>query len=278
MSWAIESAKRLARIGGPTLRRLHLEGALVGAETYSAFLRGCGSGSGWDIANETSTIASFLPAAPAVIFDVGANNGEWSKIFAAHRQRADDRHYLFECVPYCYEGIEQRIGQIPNPVLAKFAVSDTVGSAKMFVPSRGSGLASLHERHDVCVVQELYREMDVPTNTLDNYAAEQGVTFVDLLKMDIEGHEIFALRGAKDLLKAGAIGVVTFEFGSGNVNSRTFFRDFWELLTGSGFTIYRILPGGGTLQVKRYGEHLEYFRGATNYVAVNSKAARTKAA
>ena len=73
--------------------------------------------------------------------------------------------------------------------------------------------------------------------------------------------------GAAGLLGSHAVKVVMFEFGSANVNSRTFFRDFWDLLTGFGYRIERIIPGGGTLAVRRYAEDLEYFRGATNYVA-----------
>jgi hypothetical protein len=31
--------------------------------------------------------------------------------------------------------------------------------------------------------------------------------------------------------------------------------------------IYRIIPGGGVVRVEVYSEQLEYFRGATNYIA-----------
>ena len=74
-------------------------------------------------------------------------------------------------------------------------------------------------------------------------------------------------KGAARTLERGGISALTFEFGSGNVNSRTFFRDFWELLSGHGYRIERIIPGGRTVPVDNYGEELEYFRGATNYIA-----------
>ena len=90
----------------------------------------------------------------------------------------------------------------------------------------------------------------------------------DFLKMDLEGHELFALRGAGDYLAPGKIAALAFEFGSANVNSRTFFRDFWELLTPLGYTLYRMVPGGRTLKISHYDETLEFFRGATNYLAV----------
>jgi hypothetical protein len=90
--------------------------------------------------------------------------------------------------------------------------------------------------------------------------------------MDIEGHELFALRGAKNALKAGCIRALSFEFGSGNINSRTFFRDFWDLLTMYEYKIVRVLPGGKLYSVRAYNEDLEYFRGVSNYIAYRQDA------
>ncbi|MEO7272843.1 MAG: hypothetical protein ABIX28_16775 [Vicinamibacterales bacterium] len=39
------------------------------------------------------------------------------------------------------------------------------------------------------------------------------------------------------------------------------------LLTGHGFDLHRIYPGGSTVRVSEYYEDLEYFRGVTNYLA-----------
>jgi hypothetical protein len=86
--------------------------------------------------------------------------------------------------------------------------------------------------------------------------------------MDLEGHELFVLRGAAQALKRGYIRALTFEFGSSNVNSRTYFHDFWDLLSAYGFEIKRIYPGGTVMKVSEYYEDLEYFRGVTNYLAV----------
>ncbi|MGA9987446.1 MAG: hypothetical protein WBP69_06675, partial [Terriglobales bacterium] len=78
------------------------------------------------------------------------------------------------------------------------------------------------------------------------------------------GAELAAFRGTARSFSRGAIGALSLEFGSGNMNSRTFFRDFWDFLTGYGFEIYRVLPGGNILQIDEYYEDLEYFRGASN--------------
>ncbi len=87
------------------------------------------------------------------------------------------------------------------------------------------------------------------------------------MKMDIEGHELLALRGAEQALKSRRIGALAFEFGSSDINSRTFFRDFWDLLGAHGFSIARITPSGKAIALLDYYEDCEYFRGATNYIA-----------
>jgi hypothetical protein len=104
--------------------------------------------------------------------------------------------------------------------------------------------------------------------SIDSFMEAHAIEFVDFMKMDIEGHELFALQGAARALARGAIRALSFEFGAGNINSRTFFRDYWDLLTKHGYEIYRVLPGGRTLRIVRYDEDLEYFRSVSNYVAV----------
>lgn len=260
-------AYKFARAASPRLHKLGLESALNHIETYSAFLSGRGSGHGWDHQNEVNAIASFVPHAPAIIFDVGANNGAWSLRMAKALGNPENRFFLFECAPYCFDGIEERRSGIPNLTLLKCAVSDHEGTAVLNLPTRGSGLASLHERRDVSISREEYRPLEVEARTLDSIASDHGVFSIDLLKLDIEGHELFAMRGANRLIESGSVKIISFEFGSGNVNSRTFFRDFWELLTGNRYELLRILPGGGVAPIKKYTEELEYFRGATNYIA-----------
>jgi FkbM family methyltransferase len=50
----------------------------------------------------------------------------------------------------------------------------------------------------------------VDTVTIDDIIKAQQIEFIDFLKMDIEGHELFALHGAKDALAERRIGAMLF--------------------------------------------------------------------
>jgi FkbM family methyltransferase len=259
-------ARSSSLILSPLIKLCSAASVVEGAEKYLAFVMGRGSGSGWDADGEVNSIAKFIRSSTPIIFDVGANNGSWS-LSLSKKLNKNAKFFLFECAPYCFPGLDERLPLIENVTLFKHAISDKRGSTKLFITTVGSGCGSLHARKDVGIVDYKYTQIEVQTKILDEVFDDLNLVTIDFLKMDIEGHEYSALLGASDLLGSNKILSLSFEFGSANVNSRTFFRDFWDLLTGKGYMIYRIIPGGGVVRVEVYSEQLEYFRGATNYIA-----------
>jgi hypothetical protein len=65
---------------------------------------------------------------------------------------------------------------------------------------------------------------------------------IDFLKIDTEGHELAVLKGAKNLIAQQKIQLIQFEFNEMNVVSRTYMRDFVELL--SNYQLHRVVPDG----------------------------------
>ena len=90
------------------------------------------------------------------------------------------------------------------------------------------------------------------------------------MKMDIEGHELFALRGANGAQARGIIKALSFGFGSGNINSRIFFAITGTCLQDSIMIFIQCSRGGKLMPIIRYEEELEYFRGVSNYIATIS--------
>ncbi len=245
----------------------------VPTESAAAVLNailGKGGGSGWDQVHQIRALVEKVDLRQGmVVFDIGANDGRWATDLAKHLPQAD--YHLFECAPYCFEPLERNVRSLTKHTIIKKAVSDKTGTAILHLPDAGSGLASIHKREDTSVSKHSYSQTPVSTVTIDGYADELGFDFIDVIKVDVEGHELAVFEGASKRLSEKRIGVVFFEFGSANLNSRTFFRDFWALFKGYGYDLYRVLPGGATLSISRYDDSLEYFRGASNYIAIKGQ-------
>jgi FkbM family methyltransferase len=257
---AAKIAKYIIPTTAYVMSSARVQSAISIGETGAALLQGKGAGTGWDLNAEVIVALKFIRPG-ATVFDVGANKGEWSR--AVQERVGDIRLFLFEpqatCAPYL--GID-------GAVLTQAAVGEADGRAVLHSPGAAAGNASLHIRGDTYFSRQTFLSSEVAVVSSDSFMETHAIQSVDFMKMDIEGHELFALLGADHALSRGAILALSFEFGSGNVNSRTFFRDYWHLLTKHSYEIYRMLPRGRTLRILRYDEDLEYFRGVSNYIAV----------
>ena len=258
----------IAKSALPSMSRILMARVMASAVQYCelgcCLLQGKGAGTGWDIELEARVASHFIRTQSPILMDVGANFGGWSTSML--RCFPDcSRLLMIEPQARCIQALNDI--RFPPKEIIPAAVSDRSGDATLFSAQPGWGAASLFERRDSFFSALPQSETAVSTTTLDAIIEGTGLSTIDFMKMDIEGGELFALKGAERSLERRVINALSFEFGSGNLNSRTFFRDFWDLLSSSGFVIYRILPGGRLFQVGKYYEDIEYFRGVTNYVA-----------
>jgi FkbM family methyltransferase len=210
---------------------------------------------GATLVDEVRAAAPFVPAG-AVVFDIGANTGEWTRELL--RQRPDVAAiYAFEPSRHNWAAVEA-IGD-PRIRLVKAAVSDRTGSATLHTCAPGSPLATLAVRRLDHMNIAFDQSETVPTLTIDGFLATERIAEIAFAKLDIEGFELMALQGAAQALAAHRIRALAFEFGGCNIDTRTYFRDFWHLLTGFGYSLHRIAPGGRLWPVPAYTEAHECF-------------------
>jgi hypothetical protein len=103
----------------------------------------------------------------------------------------------------------------------------------------------------------------VRITTVDDFCQSNGIDRIHLLKLDVEGYELKVLEGASRLLAARAIDFIQFEFGGCNIDSRTYFRDFFDMLAPQ-YSVYRVVKDG-LKEIISYSETLEVFT-TTNYL------------
>jgi FkbM family methyltransferase len=91
------------------------------AGTYLDILQGRGSGTGWDMAGEVSAAMAFLKgSANPVIFDVGANHGEWTR--GIWQALGTGRYYAYEPQSACQVSLASL--QIPSLTIVQSGMSD----------------------------------------------------------------------------------------------------------------------------------------------------------
>jgi FkbM family methyltransferase len=139
----------------------------------------------------------------STVFDVGASIGICT-VPLAIRLGQHGRIYAFEALKSNYGSLLHniRLNNLANVVPVFAAVGDKEGTVNM--PEVDSGNCSLASESD--------RYSSVPAITLDEFAARHCINSIDLMKIDIEGSETKALRGASRLLSSGAIRHILIEF------------------------------------------------------------------
>jgi len=167
-------------LGGP------LKGLWWSVSTGSRFLRGTYGG------DEAIMFASRIGQGQTV-FDVGAHVGYFTVLFSKLVGK-DGRVYAFEPEPFNIRLIKQHVkkNRIENIDLIEAGVAERAGRMH-FDNKRGSGRGRIADSGGIEIalvgLDELYREGRIPVP--------------DVLKMDVEGAEVDALKGAKNLLGVG---------------------------------------------------------------------------
>ena len=165
---------------------------------------------GFDLGRDLSLVVG--PGAGAVCIDVGAHDGEFIRLLKAKLRRP--RIHAFEPAPEPFARLQANHGADPDVTLVNAGVGDEAGRIEFhiyenqvlnsFLPILPSGAAILGNG-------KLLRNLEVPVQRLDDYAAGSGLEKIDLLKIDTQGYELRVLGGARRLLETGSVRAVAIE-------------------------------------------------------------------
>lgn len=205
-----------------------------------------------------------------VLVDVGANVGDWTS--AALQIRPDATVHCLEVVPELAQQIQQRFEDNSRVMVHAHGL----GRTSQTVAVSYSPLDSTKSR----IVDRAGAEISGGTleSTIqqgDEWVSTSGLTAIDLLKVDTEGHDLAVLEGFQQTLKDGRVGCIQFEYGRVSLGSGARLMDFYDLLTPLGFVIGKIYPR--FVEFRTYsGTRHEDFPGL-NYLAVPMSASPLRA-
>ena len=183
-----------------------------------------------------------LAAQANVIMDVGANVGVYSLAAAAANPAA--LIHAFEPTPELTARLQTNIAlnQFDRIVVNSAAVGQQAGEIYLHY---GGGKGGMNEGMNyVSPTAAGGRDRLVPVVSLDEFCEQNKIETVDLMKIDIEGHEYHALRGAENLLSQNRIRCIFMELNSWAVErSGHALSDIIDLLHDFAYQFYEIRHG-----------------------------------
>lgn len=195
---------------------------------------------------------------PQVIFDVGANVGDWS-ITARELCPCAEIH-AFEIAPSTFQTLVVNIGHLEKVRCRNSGLSDSAGSIRIrHYAGQPSLTTATQYPHPFAFV-----EVEAEVVTGDSYAAASGIEHIDLLKIDVEGMEERVLKGFQGMLERRAIDLIQFEYGRVNIINRFLLRDFYAFFRERGYVVGKVFPN--YIDFRDYDLADEDFMGP-NYVA-----------
>jgi len=146
-----------------------------------------------------AALASLHPGSGAI--DVGASLGEWT-VPLARAVGSTGRVLAVEPVPRSAAALEATLAanSLRQAQVVRCAVGDHEGSVELAVPVVTSARSDTGTAR-IGVVGPGHQTLSVCIRTLDSLAGEFGLDRVDLIKVDVEGHERRVLDGAASILE-----------------------------------------------------------------------------
>lgn len=146
-----------------------------------------------------TVIQVFDAADYLVVLDIGANCGRFSLELALKLKNLNRLYkiYAFEPNPSVYKrlvynlGLNKNISQ--NIILKNIGVGDKNKTVELQAPFRNRGAGSMVRNYQ----NEPAEKFSVEIISIDDFVENNRIAQVDLIKIDIEGYEPLALKGAE---------------------------------------------------------------------------------
>lgn len=173
--------------------------------------------------------------------DIGANVGKYSSKIKQFNPQATV--YAFEPHFKTFIQLEENAKK-HNYKVFNIGLGDKYGKLKLYDYKDNSG--STHASLYKAVIEDIHKQestcFTVDIDTIDNFADSYKIEHINLLKIDVEGHELNAIYGASNLINERKIDIIHFEFNEMNIVSGTFLKDIIVQLPN--YKIFRMLPYG----------------------------------
>lgn len=180
----------------------------------------------------------------STIFDIGAHEGQ--TYYQYRNLFPEAKIYSFEPFPGTFKGL--KIAQSNDPLAQAFkvAISNQCGH-QVFYSNESSGTNSLLESSkniEQYYPSKLFNTLDkieVETTTIDQVTQNNNISEIHILKMDVQGAELLALKGAIENLRKRSIYLIYTEVSFVKMyENQVIFHELWSWLEQLDYTLYSL--------------------------------------
>lgn len=172
----------------------------------------------------------------AGIADVGANIGYYV-LMASRVMNEGGQVYAFEASPIEYEKLNWTVRKnaLKNVTTVHAAIGSASGTAKIFQSLSGAG--ALNRLDGPAKPGGAWQAVEVPMIRLDDWARERNWPAVDVMKVDVEGHELPVLIGAREWLERNRP-ILLIEMNDARSSTVSTPVDIFNYLIGIGYILF----------------------------------------
>lgn len=189
-----------------------------------------------DYEDETRKEIEALLKPGNIFFDLGANIGFYT-VLSAKIVGPLGKVYSFEPTPSTRVFLSQNVNTNnldDNVIIEEYAISDTVGKAFFEVTD--------NSECNTILDSSALNAIEVNTISIDEYCKLKGIQSIDLIKIDIEGQELKAINGMKNINNLSPDLKLVFEFHASNIKKNNESADIiFQTLSNMGFKKFKVL-------------------------------------
>lgn len=199
-----------------------------------------------------------------IIFDVGANEGEWARFVS--KLCNNSNIYSFEIVPVTFNKLKNSTIDLPNVNVFNFGLSNASEDVVINFSKDDDKLSSLVAGSEIHNIK--WEKIDCKVLKGDDFCDTHQIEYIDFLKIDTEGSENLVIEGFNNMFQKENIKIVQFEYGMTNIYSKYLLIDYYKYFDSMNFKVGKILPNG--VDFCEYNPQIEDFFGP-NFIAVNKQ-------
>jgi len=202
-----------------------------------------------------------------IVFDIGANIGAHT-LGLAQSVGPSGRVYAFEPADFAFAKLRRNLALNPElqarthpQQLLLAATPSQIAEREIYASWPLEKDDSVHPKHRGRLVSTAHATVD----TLDAFVARQGIARLDLIKMDVDGHELPVLQGGRETLRRFRPLLVMEMSPYVHAEQHQSFAEFVELLKSASYSLrntdngkavpldaaelQRLIPDGASINV-----------------------------